>query len=176
MFSSLRHFWAQMALAALVAILGPKKVSISGPTPYNGPQNHYVPRHENNRYSNNYYKLNRNTSKSKDLCWKLFASLYNVCLRKIVIRDVVKGIEASSYKFMQNLCLPYLYFSFLVPFFWSDPVIKLGVPPSVYLFPISVFHLPLFLFHSVPYSCVPWLCIYYTWTFDGKWNTILWPV
>ncbi len=51
-----RLFWAQMALAALVAISGPKKVSISGPTPYDGPcngcsshQNHSVPRHKNNR-------------------------------------------------------------------------------------------------------------------------------
>jgi hypothetical protein len=31
-------FWAQMALAALVAISGPKKFSISGPTPSNGPR------------------------------------------------------------------------------------------------------------------------------------------
>jgi hypothetical protein len=52
-------FWAQMALAPLVAISGPKKVSISGPTPYNGPrsgycppQNHNVPRHKNKRYTN----------------------------------------------------------------------------------------------------------------------------
>ena len=57
-----RLFWAQMALAALVAISGPKKVLISGTTPYNGPrneycppQNHYVPRHKNNRYINSYY-------------------------------------------------------------------------------------------------------------------------
>jgi hypothetical protein len=46
-----------MALAVLVAISRPKEVSISGPSPYNGPrngycppQNHYVPRHKNNRY------------------------------------------------------------------------------------------------------------------------------
>jgi hypothetical protein len=57
-----RLFWAQMTLAALVAISGPKKVSISGPTPYNGPrygyclpQKHYVPRHKNNRYINSYF-------------------------------------------------------------------------------------------------------------------------
>jgi hypothetical protein len=48
--------WAQMALAALVVISGPKIVSISGTTPYNGPRNgycppknHYVPRHKNNK-------------------------------------------------------------------------------------------------------------------------------
>ncbi len=41
---------------------GPKKSRFSGPTPYNGPcngccphQNHYVPRHINNRYTNNYF-------------------------------------------------------------------------------------------------------------------------
>ncbi len=55
-------FWAQMALAALIAISGPKKVSTLGPTPYNGPrngycppQNHYVPRDNNNRYINSFY-------------------------------------------------------------------------------------------------------------------------
>jgi hypothetical protein len=34
-------FWVQMALASLVAVSGPKKVSISGPTPFNGPRNGY---------------------------------------------------------------------------------------------------------------------------------------
>jgi hypothetical protein len=34
-----RLFWAEMVLTALVAISGPKKVSISGPSPYNGPHN-----------------------------------------------------------------------------------------------------------------------------------------
>jgi hypothetical protein len=53
-------FLGQMALAAFVAISGLKKVS-KKPTPYNGPrkencppQNHYVPRHKNNRYINSY--------------------------------------------------------------------------------------------------------------------------
>ncbi len=41
-----------MALASLVAISGPKKVSISGPTPSNGPHNGSSPRHINNRYIN----------------------------------------------------------------------------------------------------------------------------
>jgi hypothetical protein len=46
-------FWAQMALTTLVAISGPKKVTILRPTPYgprNGcgpPQDHYIPRHKN---------------------------------------------------------------------------------------------------------------------------------
>jgi hypothetical protein len=46
-------FWAQMALTALVAISGPKKVTILRPTPYgprNGcgpPQDHYILRHKN---------------------------------------------------------------------------------------------------------------------------------
>ncbi len=49
-----------MALASLVTISGPKKVTISSAHPFqcNGsctPQNHYVPRHINNRYSNSYY-------------------------------------------------------------------------------------------------------------------------
>jgi hypothetical protein len=39
-------FWAQMALALLVAILEHKKVLISRPTP----SNHYAPRHIKNRY------------------------------------------------------------------------------------------------------------------------------
>jgi hypothetical protein len=50
-----------MALASLVAITGPKKVSISGPTLSNGPrneycphQNHNIPRHIHNRYINSY--------------------------------------------------------------------------------------------------------------------------
>ncbi len=50
-------FWVKIAFALLVAISGPKKVLISGPTPSNGTcngycphQNHYVPRHVNNRY------------------------------------------------------------------------------------------------------------------------------
>jgi hypothetical protein len=42
--------WAQMALASLVALSGPKKVSISGPTPSNGPHNGSCPRHINNSY------------------------------------------------------------------------------------------------------------------------------
>jgi hypothetical protein len=53
-----------MALASLAAISGPKKVSISGPTPSNGPRNgyclhqiHYVPRHINNRDINSYFNL-----------------------------------------------------------------------------------------------------------------------
>jgi hypothetical protein len=52
-------FLGQMALATLVAISGPKKVSISGPTPSNAPRygllpqpNPYVPPHINNRYNN----------------------------------------------------------------------------------------------------------------------------
>jgi hypothetical protein len=52
-------FWAQMALPELVAISGPKKVSISGPTPSNAPRyellphpNPYVPPHINNMYIN----------------------------------------------------------------------------------------------------------------------------
>jgi len=56
-----RLFRALMALAALVAISGPKKVLNSGPTPYNCPHNgcsshqtHYVPRHKNNRCINSY--------------------------------------------------------------------------------------------------------------------------
>jgi hypothetical protein len=36
-------FGAQMALAALVAISGPKKVSISGPTPSNDPHYGFPP-------------------------------------------------------------------------------------------------------------------------------------
>jgi hypothetical protein len=52
-----------MALALLVAISEPKKVSISRATPslaphLNGscpPQNNYVPRHINNRYINSYF-------------------------------------------------------------------------------------------------------------------------
>jgi hypothetical protein len=55
-------FWAEMALALLVAISGPKKVSIfQGPSLSNGPRNwiflhknHYVPCHTNNRYINSY--------------------------------------------------------------------------------------------------------------------------
>jgi hypothetical protein len=57
-------FWAHMALASLVDISGPEKVSISGPTPSNGPrnrscphQNHYIPRHINNRYINSYWEI-----------------------------------------------------------------------------------------------------------------------
>ncbi len=38
-----RLFWAQMALAELAAILGPKKVSISGPIPKNDPGNGFPP-------------------------------------------------------------------------------------------------------------------------------------
>ena len=38
-----RLFWAQMALAALVVISGPKKVSISGPTPSDGPRYGFPP-------------------------------------------------------------------------------------------------------------------------------------
>jgi hypothetical protein len=52
-----RLFWAQMALATFVAISGPKKVSISGPTPSNAPcygllphTNPYFPPHINNKY------------------------------------------------------------------------------------------------------------------------------
>ncbi len=57
-------FWAQISLALLVAISGPKKVAISGPVPsnvsrngYRPHQNHYVPRHIKNRYINSYYIL-----------------------------------------------------------------------------------------------------------------------
>ncbi len=59
-----RLFWAQIALGALVAISGPKKVSISGPTPSKGPRygllshpNPYVPPHINDRYINSYSPL-----------------------------------------------------------------------------------------------------------------------
>ncbi len=52
-------FWAQMALATLVAISGPKKGKISGPTASNTPRygllphpNPYAPPHINNRYIN----------------------------------------------------------------------------------------------------------------------------
>jgi hypothetical protein len=54
-------FWAQMALATLFSISGPKKVSIlrSPPPPLKWPllwiclpQNHFVPHHINNRYIN----------------------------------------------------------------------------------------------------------------------------
>ncbi len=52
-------FLAQMALASLVAISGPQKVSIFRASPSNGPcngscshQNHYLPRLINNRYIN----------------------------------------------------------------------------------------------------------------------------
>ncbi len=51
----------QMALASLVAISGPKRVSIFRAHPFQWPskwifshQNHFVPRHLNNRYINNY--------------------------------------------------------------------------------------------------------------------------
>ncbi len=38
-----RLFWAKIALAALVPISGPKKVSISGPTPSNAPRSGLLP-------------------------------------------------------------------------------------------------------------------------------------
>jgi hypothetical protein len=70
--SEISTFWAQMALALLDAISGPKKVLISGPTPSNNPrygycphQNHYIPRHINNRYINTYL---RNTVTYTCLC------------------------------------------------------------------------------------------------------------
>jgi hypothetical protein len=54
-------FGPQMALASLVAISGPKKVSIFRAHPFQWPskwilphQNHYVPGHINIRYINNY--------------------------------------------------------------------------------------------------------------------------
>jgi hypothetical protein len=57
-----RLFGGQMALALLIAISGPKKVSIFRAHPLSmalgmdvAPnQNHYVPRHINNRYINSY--------------------------------------------------------------------------------------------------------------------------
>jgi hypothetical protein len=56
-----RLFWAQMALASLVAISGPIKISIfrahffQWPSKWIFPhQNHYVPWRINNRYINNY--------------------------------------------------------------------------------------------------------------------------
>jgi hypothetical protein len=70
--SEISTFWAQMALALLDAISGPKKVLISGPTPSNDPrygycphQNHYIPRHINNRYIDAYL---RNTVTYTCLC------------------------------------------------------------------------------------------------------------
>ncbi len=55
-----------MALATLVAISGPKKVSIFRPPPPKmalvmdfPPQNHYVPHHINNRYINSYIIYSR---------------------------------------------------------------------------------------------------------------------
>jgi hypothetical protein len=57
-------FWAQMALAALVPFMGPKKSRFLGPHPLKcpslwivPPQNHFVPPHINNRYINNYSVL-----------------------------------------------------------------------------------------------------------------------
>jgi hypothetical protein len=54
--------WAQMALALLVAISGPKKDSFFRAQPLQWPskwirphQNHYVLRHINNRYINSYF-------------------------------------------------------------------------------------------------------------------------
>jgi hypothetical protein len=56
-----QFFQAQMALVLLVAISGPKKVLISGPTPSNSPcnlscphKNNYVLRHIHNRYISRY--------------------------------------------------------------------------------------------------------------------------
>jgi hypothetical protein len=40
-----RLFWSQMAFAALISISGPKKVSISGPTPLNGSRYGFPPIH-----------------------------------------------------------------------------------------------------------------------------------
>jgi hypothetical protein len=61
-------FWAQMALATLVPISGPKKVLISGPTPSNAPRygllphpNPYVPPHINNRYIGNFMDKRKET-------------------------------------------------------------------------------------------------------------------
>jgi hypothetical protein len=41
--TSLRLFWAQMALASLVPFQGPKKSRFSGPTPSNAPSNDVAP-------------------------------------------------------------------------------------------------------------------------------------
>jgi hypothetical protein len=38
-----RLFWAQMALASLVPLKGPKKSRFSGPTPSNAPRNDVAP-------------------------------------------------------------------------------------------------------------------------------------
>ncbi len=38
-----RIFWAQMALASLVPLQGPKKSRFSGPTPSNAPRNDVAP-------------------------------------------------------------------------------------------------------------------------------------
>jgi hypothetical protein len=55
-------FWAQLALAFLVAISGPKKVSIFRAHPFQWPskwicphQNNYVPRHKQQVYINSYF-------------------------------------------------------------------------------------------------------------------------
>ncbi len=71
-------FWAQMALALLVANSGPKKVLIFRAHPFHWPlkwiflhQKHYVLGHISNRFINSYW----GHLKPKHLCWRGLAIL-----------------------------------------------------------------------------------------------------
>ncbi len=136
-----------MALAALVAISGPKKVSISGPTPYNSPrngyyppQNHYVPRHNNNRFINSYIKnivegvLRRTVhepQKSEPVTRELinFEDTKTKCrhLKKLTSKGTLRQVVITVYRLEIQSVL--LVFSTQLFVNWCPSYLLSGLPP-----------------------------------------------
>jgi hypothetical protein len=84
-------FWAQMALATLVPISGPKKVSISGPIPSNTPRNGFPP-----------IQIHTSSPIKQQVHWKLYgqetrdfkAHSDMVCNKKVrSLKGRIKGVE-----------------------------------------------------------------------------------